>query len=404
MEQTLQYLISFLLYGNEQAVSLVGYTTDPEEAKNYKINIRPSDNSPLAHPERTWDDFYPEIKQVLHQRTITAETDILSVACFLISRAEEIVVQDRDQHGRFLAQHSVLSQGNLLSIPLIDEYSRWLMKKLELPLPKQQITQINLTHDIDTISHYRHLRGFLGGIKRGYIKDAILSVKDIGNDPAFTFPWLTEIEQKHRAENPETNIIYFIKASIGKGLDYPQYCLHGKDFKHLLKYIKQDNIRLGLHTSYAAGADGELIRKEKETLEQALGEKNITLNRHHWLRSTSIDNMQQLAAAGITDDYSIGFADRAGFRLATSRPVHWINPKTLQLTPLTLHPLTIMDCTLSNANYKDLNEEEAFYLCQQLIDKTRQNSGELTLLWHNHIFSQGYHKQLYTTLLNELGK
>ena len=110
--------------------------------------------------------------------------------------------------------------------------------------------------------------------------------------------------------------------------------------------------------------------------------------------------MQKLADAGITDDYSIGFADYAGFRLLTSRPVRWINPKSLQLTTLTLHPLTIMDCTLSNDNYMNLSEDEAYYACQQIIDKTYQNSGELTILWHNSIFAQkGYHKSLYPAVV-----
>ncbi|MBR1808496.1 MAG: polysaccharide deacetylase family protein [Paludibacteraceae bacterium] len=404
MTETIKYLLTFLLYGNEQALPLIGYTSNPEEAKNYKLVIRPSENSPLVHPEKTWEAFYQEVRQVLHQRAITQDTDIVSVAGFLLSRAEETVITARDSHGRFLAAHSLLSEGNLLSIPLIDEYSRWLLKRLELPLPEQRITAVNLTHDVDTIEFYRHLRGAIGGIMRGKIHDVIAAWKDIEDDPAFTFPWMCNIDSKCKKYNSNTNIIYFLKASDGKKLDYPQYPLHGKDFEHLIHYIKKSNAVIGLHTSYAAGAEGNRIRPEFETLNNALTSINCRLstsNRHHWLRSVSIDNMQQLAAAGITDDYTIGFADKAGFRLCTSRPVRWINPKTLKLTNLTLHPLTIMDCTLSNTNYMNLNEEEAFYLCQQLIDKTRQNSGELTLLWHNSVFSQdSYHKSLYPALLD----
>ena len=407
MTDTIKYLLSFLLYGNQDALSLVGYTSDEEEAKRYKVTIRPSDNSPLAHPEKSWEDFYPEVKQVLHQRAITQETDIVSVACFLMSRAEEMVIQERDEHGRFLARHSLLSEGNLLSIPLIDEYSRWLMKRLELPLPEQKIACVNLTHDVDTIAHYRHLRGFLGGIARGKVKQAIAATQHLHDDPAFTFPWLSHTDTKLKNKLPSTNIIYFIKASTGKGLDYPQYKLSGKDFGELLKYINKSGAETGLHCSYQAGADANLIKQEKQKLEDALSatanRQPVTKNRYHWLRCTSIDNMQILANSGITDDYSMGFADRAGFRLCTARPVRWINPKTLKVTPLTLHPLTVMDCTLSNDNYMNLTEEEAFYLCQQLIDKTRQVGGELTLLWHNSIFTDdNYHKSLYPAILNYL--
>ncbi len=415
MKDTIRYIISFLLYGNEEALPLVGYTTDEEEAKKYKVNIRPSDNSPLVHPEKSWEAFYPEVKRVLHGRSVTADTDIVSIACFLLSRAEETIISERDEHGRFLAKHSMLSEGNLLNIPIIDEYSRWLLKRLELPLPAQKMAKINITHDVDTIANYRHLRGFLGGIKRGEMRRAILARKNIEADPAFTFPWLFSVDSQlktlsEKADNslPSVDIIYFLKAGNGKLLDYPQYSLSGKDFGHMMYYISKAGAKVGLHTSYAAGLDGNLINQEKQTLEKALSAIKYPfspVNRYHWLRCTSIDNMQQLASAGITDDYTMGFADRAGFRLCTARPVRWINPKTLQLTSLTLHPLTIMDCTLSNQNYMNLSEEEAFYLCQQLIDKTSQCNGELTLLWHNsNLTEDTYHKSLYHQLLDYIAE
>lgn len=397
MQETIRYILSFLLYGNTDALPLVGYTRDEEEAKHYKLVIRPSLNSPLYDPTKNWSDFLPEVLEAVHGNAFSEDTDFVSIACFFLSRAEEIIVPDRDEHGRFLAQHSLLGQNNLTLIPLLDEYSRHLLKRLNLPLPEARFSKINLTHDVDILTRYRHLRGFLGGIKRGETSAAFASLRHLDADPAWTFPWLT-------AQEKNFHTIYFLKAGAGKGLDRPQYDLYGHDFRQLLHLLQQSGATIGLHTSYAAGADGNLIRKERKTLEEALSTVNCqlsTVNRYHWLRCTTIDNMQQLADAGFTDDYTMGFADRAGFRLATSRPVRWINPKTLQLTPLTLHSLTVMDCTLSNNNYMNLTEEEAYYTCQQLFDKTRQNAGELNLLWHNsNLTPDTYHKSLYRQILS----
>ena len=70
-----------------------------------------------------------------------------------------------------------------------------------------------------------------------------------------------------------------------------------------------------------------------------------------------------------------------------------------------LHPLTIMDCTLSNQNYMNLREDEAFFLCQQLIDKVHMHHGELCLLWHNSdINDSSYHKALYPKSLQMLNE
>ena len=101
----------------------------------------------------------------------------------------------------------------------------------------------------------------------------------------------------------------------------------------------------------------------------------LSVHRSHYL-NCSIENMRKLVALGITDDYTMGFADQAGFRLQTSRAVLWIDPERMQLTQLVLHPLIIMDVTLSSKNYMALDQVEATYVCQQLIDKVRMHNGE----------------------------
>jgi hypothetical protein len=75
----------------------------------------------------------------------------------------------------------------------------------------------------------------------------------------------------------------------------------------------------------------------------------------------------------------------------------------MQLTELVLHPLIIMDVTLSSKNYMALDQVEATYVCQQLIDKVRMHNGDLCLLWHNTSINQtDYHKSLYPELLLSL--
>ena len=374
MDEIVEYIIEFLLYGNKEAAQQVGYTVDPTKCSRYKVCIQPN-----GHLGKDW--VLPNLSLPI------LEQDIIYNTAFFISRAEELINPQRDEHGRFLAKHSLLGQSNRLMIPLIDEYSRVLMKALDLPLPQPRLGTINLTHDIDILTQYRHLRGALGGIRRGHTKEVIAAWKNIHHDPAYTFEWLMEQDWQVVQHYPQTKMIYFVKDTPGKGYDYPQYNLQGKDFRHLAHYLTQHGAVLGLHSSYYKL--GKL-----ENLEE-LGKLG---HRSHFL-NCSIDKMQALVAGGITDDYTMGFADKAGFRLQTTRPVRWINPITFELTNLVLHPLTIMDCTLQNEQYMNLSEEEAFYYCQQLIDKVKQYNGELTLLWHNHIIQDHYHQTLYKEIL-----
>ena len=383
MQAIIDYIITFLLYGNSPAAKQVGYTADESQWEKYRVVIVPNGllGKEIIMPHL--DELQVEQIEAPDDQPTRwiIRTDMVYNTFFFISRAEELINPQRDEHGRFAAKYSLLSQHNRLMIPLVDEYARMLMKLLDLPLPTPSFSKIYLTHDIDSIAQYRHLRGAVGGIIRGEWRKVLASQKDIHNDPAFTFQWL--IAQDKKVKGAEC--IYFVKDTPGKQYDYPQYNLRGKDFALVKQTLETSGSKIGLHSSYY-GIHGNESWKEGG-------------HRSHYLRC-SIDQMQALADAGIRDDFTMLFPDQVGFRLQTTRPVRWINPKTMQLTDLLLHPLTVMDCTLSNTNYMHLSEDEAYFECQRLFEKIHQNAGEIVLLWHNtNPTGNIYHRSLYPKLL-----
>ena len=389
MQEVIEYIIQFLLYGNEQGAKLVGYTADESLWPNYRIVVVPNGHMGQQIVLPTEDELALRIEK--HGNTHVVHTDVIYNTFFYISRAEELLVNDRDEHGRFLAKHSMLGKKNRLMIPLIDEYSRAMIKLLDLPLPEPGFSHIYLTHDVDSIAYYRHLRGAVGGVLRGRAKQVLAARRDIHNDPAYTFSWL--VAQDKKVESAQS--IYFIKDTPGRGHDYPQYDLQGADFAGLKRLLEGNGAQLGWHSSCydLASSPHRLI---------ALSPHSLALHRSHYL-SCSIEKMQQLVDMGVKHDFTMMFADHAGFRLQTTRAVRWVNPKTWQLTELTLHPLTVMDCTLSHAHYMGLTEDEAYFECQRLFEKVHQNAGEVVLLWHNtSIDKQGYHRSLYEKLIEML--
>lgn len=390
------YIKEFLLYGNKEESLRIGYEADEAAWENYAVVVVP--NGYLGKGLILPDMGRPEVEK--KGKTWVVKTDIIYNTFFFISRAEEVLNHKRDEHGRFLAQYSILGHSNRLQIPIVDEYAHILLKLLEIGSPKPQYSHIYLTHDVDTIAQYRHLRGWVGGMVRGEWKEAMAARKEITNDPNYTFPWIIEEDKTvNKAQK-----IYFIKYTKGKGKDYPQYALNGKDYKQLESLLLEEGAQLGLHSSYYGWS------KEQGDFAHQLAKKNgnddKVLHRSHYL-CCSIERMQAIADAGVTDDFTMGFADQAGFRLQTCRAVRWINPVSYTLTNLVLHPLTVMDCTLSNSNYMNLQtEDEAYFLCEQLFDKTRQHAGDICLLWHNSIFRKedgaNYHASLYNKLLKGL--
>ena len=377
LQPIIDYILTWLCYGDEEAAKRVAYTADLTALEDHDVVIIPNGKlgNSIVLPEMNKVEVdYPTKGKAVFR------TDIVYNTFFFISRAEETFNTERDEHDRFAAKYSILGQNNRLQIPILDEHARVLMKALNLPLPTPGFGHIYLTHDIDAVTKYRSLRSALGGIKRGEQKAVMKALRDIHNDPFYTFPWLIEQD----AKVPQAERIYFVKQTRGKGFDYPQYCLHGRDFKRLKALLLDSGARLGVHGSYY----------------QLLPSRPIsTLYRTHYLRS-SIRHLKDLVKAGYTDDFTMGFADEAGFRLQTTRAVRWINPTTYKLTPLTLHPLIVMDCTLSEEHYMNLTEEEAYFLCEQLIDKVRMHHGDLCLLWHNsRLTDDTYHRSLYPKIL-----
>ena len=393
LERIVNYILSWLCYEDEELAKRVAYTADEKALETYDVIIVP--NGHLGKDIIVPELKRPEVEQPAKNKAII-RTDIVYNTFFFISRAEELVTPQRDEHGRFAAKYSILGQRSRMQIPRLDEYARTLLKALDAPLPEPGFKHIYLTHDVDAISQYRSLRGILGGIKRGEYKQVLAALKDIHNDPQYTFPWLVEQDKRLTSNSPKdgltgeadlTSTIYFIKHTRGRGFDYPQYCLHGRDYKRLKHMLRYSDAFLGVHGSYY----GYLPKI-----------KYSRMYRAHYLRC-SIEQMQRLADAGYTDDFTMGFADQAGFRLQTTRAVRWINPITFQLSPLTLHPLTIMDVTLSAPHYMNLTEDEAYFLCERLIDKVRLHHGDLCLLWHNSsIGPDTYHRTLYPKVLSLL--
>jgi len=377
MKEIIDYIITWLCYGDEEAAQRVAYTADESALETHDVIIVPGGllGKEIVYPELK----KPIVEQPIKGKTII-RTDIVYTTFFFSSRAEELINPQRDEHDRFAAKFSILGQKSRMQIPRLDEYARLVLKQLNMPMPEPGFGHIYLTHDIDAIEQYRHLRGAIGGIMRGESKQVWAALKEIHNDPLYTFPWL--IEQDARL--PQADSIYFVKHTHGKGYDYPQYPLWGRDYKRVKKLLRHSNAYMGIHGSYYG-----YIPKIKYS----------KMYRAHYLRA-SIDQLQRLADAGYTDDFTMGFADQAGFRLQTSRAIRWINPKTMRLTPLTLHPLIIMDNTLSQANYMNLTEDEAYFLCERLIALVRMHHGDLCLLWHNSNFrSDSYHQSLYAKLI-----
>jgi hypothetical protein len=434
VKEIIDYIIQFLIGVEipEGTTIRIGYTADYSEFDNYDVVIKSSgffDNTmygteaslPIL-PLQIWDEvpiLFGEPFAETIGNTLVLNADIVAGTYFLISRYEEMVRPAvRDVHGRFPGKESLPYKAGFIDRPIIEEWGmqfRSLLREngFDISEPPRKISKVNLTHDVDQLAHFRTIRGMMGGVLRGIKrpKEGQRALKSffgrLSDDPWYTFPFLFKINNDLRAVLGEARcetIIFVRSMGMKYEEDKPFPNLVLPDYKYFLRYCRRKAVTIGLHASYECGVYPNLVESEKIRLEKAIHNK-VIYNRNHFMNNREPKDMLELIRAGITDDFSLGYADMAGFRLGTCRPVKFINPLSKDLTNLTLHSLNIMDRTLSDKRYMYMNAHDAYQYCEQLINCVERYNGEISLLWHNNLVEKSpnlYHRKLYVDLLNFL--
>lgn len=340
--------------------------------------------------------------------------DIIASTYLLVTRYEEMVRRDvRDEHGRFPGKESLPCRTGFIHRPIVDEYAallrKWLREAgINIPESSRKFSVLS-THDVDNILKYGNpartmASAALGNRPWREVSENLAVWFRLKSDPFDTFEQMMQYDKMLGERNDiQTEVVYFFMSG-GRSRFDGMYNIQSKAVRNKIKMVSETGATIGLHSSYEAGLQPELIAREKATLEDVCGFP-IHYNRYHFLTWREIENGWALAQAGINRDSSLGYADVAGFRLGVCRPIPLFDPIKMQPFGIEEHPLIVMDCTLSRDNYMNLNEEEALNYCRSLIDQTRKHGGEFVMLWHNTIFSpeqSNYHPKLYQKLLQEL--
>lgn len=350
---------------------------------------------------------------------IIIHADLIASTFFLISRYEECVRRDvRDEHGRFIGKESLPYKAGFLNRPIVEEYGALLRQclrdaGLDAKEPQPGFSHIYLTHDVDQIwtwdNYYRALRTVIRRCLKNE-EDKLLPVKSVYNykkyDPVYTFPellkWDGELKKKYAEKCQD---IYFMMGCEKKTTHDAGYFSNKKRTKDLTDYLIDSGAEIGIHTSYTAASNMDLFKSEVKNIED-LGAEKITKVRNHYLASKEPEDFRYYIDAGMTDDFTMCYADVAGFRLGTCRPVRWIDPIKLELTSLMMHPMTVMECTLDGKNYMNItDEEEAFLTVRSLLSQIKKYNGEVVLLWHSpSVYDNkgSYQRSLYLRVLEQL--
>jgi hypothetical protein len=296
---------------------------------------------------------------------------------------------------------NVLNPAGLLYRPVVDE--NHLQNGGQKPAwPDGKQFAVCLTHDVDAVSAYspaQSLRAIQKQLIHGgtpietikaFLRTGInLARAAIKRDPVHCFERWLGLERevgghstfffwpgwRHVTRHHHTDCTYELSDAV---VFDNQRCTVAE----MIREIDRQGWEIGLHPSWYSFDDADELKRQKGSLEQALGKNVISIRQHHLHYDIRVTPAVQ-AQAGFLYDSSLGFNDNIGFRFGTCYPWHLYDLVAERELPLKEIPLIVQDgAMLDQRKGMRLDENTAFqYVCQitQTLEKV---GGVLTLLWH----------------------
>jgi len=341
---------------------------------------------------------YPKDLEYLKLKNIPKsikELDIFSASFFMLTRWEEYVNKNRDNHNRFSAYESLAYKEGFLDRPIVNEIVEDLKSKLleldsSLVFKKREF-ELVLTHDVDVpLLHYdfiHHIKAsILDIIRRKDIKLFIdrnieyFKVKFLSKQDAFdTFDYLMNTSEKYDTKS------YFFFMAKGTSIYDNMYKSNNRVIQNIIKKIKTRGHYIGIHPTYNAYNDIEQFKKEKIELENNLN-SNIKFGREHYLRFEVPTTWQIWEDNKMKWDSTLSYADKEGFRCGVCYEYSTFNILTREKLNLKEKPLIVMDTSFISYQL-DINPNEMESKIINLIGKVKKYNGEFVFLWHNSSFN-----------------
>ena len=316
--------------------------------------------------------------------------DPFAASFYLLSRYEEYLMQDFDEHCRYPSYQSVLSRNHLLQKPIVNQWAQLIAQKIQEQFPGFEYQKPRFdflsTIDIDNAWAYKNksLHRTAGALAKGFLKGNIQQNKERlqvirgeKEDPYDTYDFIKKL-YKDRSELLQFFVLLSKTSKYDRNIS-PR----NEQLQELIRDLC-NHFPVGIHPSYRSTKNKRVLKKEIANLER-ICKKKVGSSRQHFLRLEFPKTYRRLMKAGINNDYTLGYADHFGFRAGTASSFWFYDLKKEVKTKLRIHPFQMMDVALKN--YLNLTTNEAMDVIENLMLEIRKCGGTFISLWHNESLS-----------------
>jgi hypothetical protein len=312
--------------------------------------------------------------------------DPFAASFYLVSRYEEYLMREFDEHCRYPSHHSILSCNHLLHKPIVNQWAQLIARKIQGRYPEFEYRKPQFgflsTIDIDNAWAYKNKSVWrtAGALAKGFLKgngqqniERLLVLRGRKADPYDTYDFIKELYKD------ENKLLQFF-VLLGKTSKYDRNVSpKNKQLRQLVAELS-DHYEVGIHPSYRSTKNPKEMDMEIGNL-QDISNKKVIASRQHFLRLVLPQTYRNLIKAGIKNDYTLGYASQVGFRAGTANPFWFYDLKKETTTKLRVYPFHMMDVALKNS--LELTPEDAWGAIEKLMLEVRKYGGTFISLWHN---------------------
>lgn len=355
--------------------------------------------------------FSPSQKQEVIKKQnnqLIINYDIIGSSFLFLSGWLEYKNRRLDNFNRIVFQETIQHKLGISHIPVVNYYFDILKTAIEIaydikvhPKNSKQPFITSVSHDIDKCkSGWKEEIFYLIKKLRPLSILKIIIKKLQGEDIWFNLSDIIRFEKQNNIKS----VFYFLtkKGKYKNDIYNADYSIGDPRLKKIFQDIEKNDSEIGIHGSFGTSKSFVLFNEEISVLENEIGNE-ILGNRFHYLQYNISNTPDILEKSKLKYDMSLGFAENIGFRNGICYPFKLYNFEKDNPYDYYEIPLIVMDVSLFNKNYMNLNFNDALEQCKSLISEIIKFNGIFTVLWHNNSFSPykyGYRKRFIQNLID----
>ena len=315
--------------------------------------------------------------------------DLFAASFFLLSRYEEILFHVKNPKNEFKAELSVLHKLDALKRPLIDLWMNAFYQSLQEhfdQIPKRAL-EVNYELSLNVVQAFKYSG-------RGLMRHLTESLGDLARFNFNTIKtrfavWTGRSEDPFLIYNELISRLEFSNIKLRFFFEYSKYLYEDQNISRfrssLNRLIKSvaDYKTVALSISHLGLQDSNALERERLELTKQI-HRPIWYALHSKLNLRMPHYYKRLIDAELRDDFSMGYADKIGFRNGTSS-IHFFYDLDVEMVqPLKVHPFVMTNQVFANRRAA----KQAFSDLRAVANETQKIGGTLRFVFSNEFLAE----------------